>query len=438
LSLSYFNDINPEYNRDQIEFIYHKIKDQELTEYEKKLLNDFDKILAEYEKTKANKESLYGIFSLLSNKNNKLNMLGIDLNRSNMNPFQGLFSESLSIKDIVNMIVKFARVKPKITSKLQKVKKGLIDSIIKKVDDNSFSVRLDESQQKVNLKRKKFISIDNRNKYNNVKTKIITYSATRKQDDKFDLFHSVLYALESGSFTQNPFKINVNPNHYRYPVYSFKQVFNIMIVLDTSNSVSWVTQLIDKVIALITNSAKNSNDKLGLITFNNEKANIIHYPTKNIHQIIGSINNTKTKGLTPLSEGLKKAVNVFTQNRYNLPGMANVIILISDCYPEPMTYKYKDLLDEPICKEFLNECEKIAENKIKFLIINPILNDSKIKADRIGNRLAKSGVEKANGEIINLKGNVSLNIFDSKNTYKLDKHIEDDIKNQISNIRNEL
>jgi len=245
-----------------------------------------------------------------------------------------------------------------------------------------------------------------------------------------------LYALESGSFTRVPFKINVKPTHYRYPVYSFKQDFNIMIVLDTSNSVSWVTQVIDKVIALITNSARNSNDKLGLITFNNEKANIIHYPTKNIHQIIGSINNTKTKGLTPLSEGLKKAVNVFTQNRFNLPGMANAIILISDCYPEPLTNKYKDLLDEPVCKEFLFECEKIAENKIKLLIINPILNESKINIDRIGYRLAKLAVEKSKGNLINLKGRMSYDFLGRKNIYLINKHYDFDIQNQISNFRN--
>ncbi len=438
MSLFYSEDSSSEYNYNQIDFIYKKLKDKELTEYEKKLLKEFDKIWNDYEKTKANKESLYGIFSLLSNKNSKQHILAMNTDQSSINPFQGIFSESVSLKDLIKAVVKFARVKPKIKSKLKTVKKGIFDTVFKAFENNSFSIKLDNSHYKLILKRKKYLSSINDNKCNNVKTKTISYSSKGKQYHNLSLYQSILFAVESGSYKQNPFKIIVNPTHFRYPVYSFKQDFNMMMVLDTSNSISWITGIIDKVISLITNSVKNCNDKLGLITFSNEKANVIHYPTKNVRQIAGSVNKSKPSGLTPLSDGLKMAVTVLSQNRYNLPGMANAIILISDCYPEPLTYKYKDLFDEPICKEFIFACEKIAEKKIKLLIIIPILNEAKIKTDRIGYRLAKLGVEKANGEIVNLKGNVSFDFLNRMNTYHLDKHFEAEIQQQISNLRTGL
>ena len=438
MSLQFSGEFDSDDIHNQIEFIYKKVKDKELTEYEKKLLKEFDKIWDEYEKTKANKESLYGIFSLLSNKNSKKMIMGMDSNQSFLNPFQGIFSESVSIKELINAVVKFAKGKSKTESKFIKVKKGIQEKLTQFLDKTSFSVKLDDSQKQIFLKRKKYLSAINYKMLNSIKTKVISYSSNGNQYNNLDLFHSILYAVESGSFSNKPVKIVVNSTHFRYPVYSFKQDFNIMMVLDTSNSVSWITHIIDKVIALVTNSAKNSNDKLGLITFNNDTANLIHHPTKNINQIIGSVNNSNPKGFTPLSEGLRKAVNVLSQNRYNLPGMANAIILISDCYPEPLTYKHKDLMEEPVCKEFIFECEKIAEKKIKFLLINPILNDSKVKKDRIGYRLANLGVEKANGNLINLKGRAAFDYIGRMRVSDIDRTFEKNMKDQLLSMRNSI
>ena len=148
-----------------------------------------------------------------------------------------------------------------------------------------------------------------------------------------------------------------------------------MLVLDTSKSISWVIPHIEKFISYITSNVSNARDKLGLITFNNDLAQIYHYPTLNVKQVIGTINEMEAKGQTPLGEGLNLALQVFSKDQYKLPGMKNLLILISDCFPEPLEGGHKDLLEEPSYKLVLSASKKIRDEKLGFIIINPAAKD---------------------------------------------------------------
>ncbi len=56
-----------------------------------------------------------------------------------------------------------------------------------------------------------------------------------------------------------------------------------------------------------------------------------------------------------------------------------MVVLISDCYPEPITGKYENMLDEPSYKAVEQSVKLLDSNKISLMIINPIKPVGKIQ-----------------------------------------------------------
>lgn len=163
----------------------------------------------------------------------------------------------------------------------------------------------------------------------------------------------------------------------------------------------------EKIISMLTAQASVSKDKLGLIVFQDDRAQIIHYPTSNIRHVIGTINTLTPKGKTPLSGGIKLALQTLEHSRFQVTGMSNAIVLLSDCFPEPITGEYEDQLDEPACQDILNVCDKIAAAKIKFLVINPGINGIKGYQKHLGYRLGKLAAERADGSFLDLMADIN-------------------------------
>jgi len=187
-----------------------------------------------------------------------------------------------------------------------------------------------------------------------------------------------------------------------------------MLVLDTSKSISWVISHIEKIISYITSNVSNSRDKIGLITFNNDLAQIYHYPTLNVKQVIGTINEMEAKGKTPLGEGLNLALQVFSNEQYKIPGMKNLIILVSDCFPEPLEGGHKDLLDEPSYKLVLSASEKIRNEKLGFIIINP---SEKKDKDKWNAKLIKKIIDITKAKYIEIHPKMKFNLLKGEKAF---------------------
>ena len=201
-------------------------------------------------------------------------------------------------------------------------------------------------------------------------------------------------------------------------MYERNLTYNIMLVLDTSKSIMWVVQHIEKFLSHIVSQISNSEDKLGLITFNNDLAKIYHYPTANIRQVIGTINKLEPKGSTPLGKGLSLATRVFSKERYRILGVKNIIILISDCFPEPLEGGHKDLLEEPSYKDVISATEKIKREKIELIIINPSIYKS--DKNSWNKKLIKKVINISNAKYMEIHPKKSTNIF-NKERFEIDR-----------------
>ncbi|MDY0151636.1 MAG: VWA domain-containing protein [Candidatus Cloacimonas sp.] len=370
------------------------------------LLKSWDDVWESYEKQPETLEALQGIYSLLSNPDYKFIEFNADFTASAQSPFNRLFGDAMSLKEVVTIALNFVKSRLVESPVLKTVIKGVEEQ--SKESSTTFDVKLATQEiSKIGFKRKKITSFKHGAGIHHTTGPIVSWSSENYDDAQLAIYQTVKGAISDGAFSRDPFSIYVSDRHFRYPVYQSKQSFNIMLVLDISNSVKWILKFMEKIISMLTAQASVSKDKLGLIVFQDDRAQIIHYPTSNIRHVIGTINTLTPKGKTPLSGGIKLALQTLEHSRFQVTGMSNAIVLLSDCFPEPITGEYEDQLDEPACQDILNVCDKIAAAKIKFLVINPGINGIKGYQKHLGYRLGKLAAERADGSFLDLMADIN-------------------------------
>jgi Mg-chelatase subunit ChlD len=377
---------------------------------------------------------LQGIFYLLSHpdlKNIEFEPQPLAFAQS---PFNQLFMEPMSLREVLKIAKHFVKNRLFESDIVQTITKGVTG--LTKDTESTFEVELKENQfRKIGFNRKKITSYRSGSLISTAGLPIVSWTGSHSLYSKPHLYQTIKAAVLDGSFESNPFHLHIKDRHFRYPVYQQKQNFNIMLVLDISSSVKWVLKFMAKIISMLTAQASVSKDKLGLIIFNDDRAQIMHYPTINVRHVIGTINTLTPAGTTPLAEGINLAMQTLEHSRFQVTGMSNAIVLLSDCFPEPITGEQKDPLDEPVCQQILHVCDKIAEHKIKLLVLNPSLSNMTNYEQQVGYRLGKLAAERANGNFLNLVANVTGSSFSNEENYVITDNMLKKFVDEIGEFR---
>lgn len=413
------------------------IEDTNLSQEQIMLLERIAKMFDEYCDTKINFQNLKGIFSFLSNQDRKI-LLPLSQRGSTKSLF--MFDERMSVKEIIKFVMGMVKNRNKIKTSaknLPKYKTVIKNKLFKfKDEETKFSLDISDLQKvKINFAKRKKLKYSEKNKKNSLshEGRIIRFS--KKKSENIAIVPTILNAIKQGNYFLKEKKFNIQTKNFLYPEYEKKLTYNIMLVLDTSKSISWLIPHIEKFIFHITSHIFNSRDKIGLITFSNDLAKIYHYPTLNVRQIIGTINKIKAKGKTPLGNGLNLALQVLSKDQYQIHGAKNFIILISDCFPEPLEGGHKNLLDEPAYKFVLSVSKKIRNKKLGFIIINPaikknnLVNWNKKLIDKIIN------ITKAN--YIEFQPVIKYNLFKGEKAFIDDEKLTELI-NIVTDIKMEV
>jgi Mg-chelatase subunit ChlD len=381
-------------------------------------------------------ETLQRIFYLLSHPDLKNIEFEPDLLApGGGSPFNRLFGDPMSLRDVVRIAKEYVKNR---FLETDEVVKTIIKGVTKTHTeaDSTFDVELKENEfKKIAFQRKKITSFRQGSAVNSAGLPIVSWTSYQSLNSKPHLYQTVKAAILDGSFVRKPFHISIKGRHFRYPVYQQKQNFNIMLVLDISSSVKWILKFMARIISMLTAQANAAKDKLGLIIFNDDRAQIMHYPTTNIRHVIGTINTLAPTGATPLAEGIKLAMQTLDHSRFKVTGMSNAIVLLSDCFPEPITGEHKDPLDEPVCQEILHVCDKIAEHKIRLLVLNPSLNYMSNYEQQIGYRLGKKAAECANGNFLNLVATACGSTLSAEENYVLSDQMLKKFVDEVADFR---
>lgn len=176
----------------------------------------------------------------------------------------------------------------------------------------------------------------------------------------------------------------------------------LILLVDTSNSVLQFAKSFAIIISSLTSFFHHHKDRIGLIVLRGSQAQIINHPTHNIRVIIRGLKSLKIKGATPLADGMFKALNTAKISNKKNPGSKSLVVLISDCYPEPLSGNYSDLFDEPAYKNTLLAAGLYKKYKIPLLLINPNFHHKNLENYFPGEKLSKKITDLSGGKLIKL------------------------------------
>ena len=398
-------------------------EDQELSDNQIRMLRKMMQMFVDYNDSKLNLQMLAGIYQLLSNPDSEVM---IPFPKRGIDKSLFTFAENIPARQLIEFVLNIVKNQPFKTRKkdlprFRTIRKDISSS---DMENNGFSINTtDINKVRMNFAKraKSKFSSGSSNSLNLEKGRIVNYS--EKGTGNLAITRTILNSVTNGHYSLHDNRFNIKKTDFCYPKYEENIVYNIMLVLDTSDSISWVIPHIEKFISQITSNVSNSRDKLGLITFNNDLAQIYHFPTLNVKQVIGTINKLDVKGKTPLGDGLNLATQVFSRSQFKQMGTKNLIILISDCFPEPLEGGHKDLLNEPSYKLVVSASEKIRDNNIGFIIINPT---SKTKTKNNWNKkLIDKILEITDAKYIEINPKIEFNIFKGEKAYIEDESINE-------------
>jgi Mg-chelatase subunit ChlD len=182
---------------------------------------------------------------------------------------------------------------------------------------------------------------------------------------------SIIAALVTRGKGEAKPKIRLETSDLRVWVRQGRSSVTLVLITDASYSTYHFLPAVSKALSIVYRDAYRNRDRVGLIAFQKNSAKIMNHPTNNLRVTLGNLARLSPSGFTPLADGLKKAVEMFKQEKRRSPNFIPFAVLISDCFPEPLTHKYADLLEEPAYQETLRISKDFRRAKIPILVINP-------------------------------------------------------------------
>ena len=117
------------------------------------------------------------------------------------------------------------------------------------------------------------------------------------------------------------------------------------------------------ILSLLTD-AYQRRDRVGLIVFNKNDANLVLPPTNSVQLARKALMDIAVGGKTPLSAGLYLAYQVFRQEAYSHPDVLPLMILLTDGAGNV------SMTDLPPQQEAHKIAELIAETDVRSVVIN--------------------------------------------------------------------
>ncbi len=185
------------------------------------------------------------------------------------------------------------------------------------------------------------------------------------------LVPSIITALVNRGKGEKKPKVKLEASDLRVWVRHGRSSVTLVLITDASYSTYHFLPAISKALSIVYRDAYRNRDRLGLIAFQKKSARIMNHPTNNLRVTLGNLTRLSPSGFTPLADGLKKALEVFKQEKRRSPNFIPFAVLLSDCFPEPLTHKYADLLEEPAYQKTLKISKDFRRKKIPILVINP-------------------------------------------------------------------
>lgn len=181
-----------------------------------------------------------------------------------------------------------------------------------------------------------------------------------------------------------------------------QESLTLILLIDVSRSTYSFKILFAHILDALSAYFHRHDDRIGLISLQGLQARILNHPTRNHRVIIRNLANLEIHGETPLADGLLKALDMAGLEQHRKPGSKSIVILLSDCYPEPLTRKTENIFDEPAYQNVLHAAALYRTRKVSLVVINPAFPLHPPRNLLPGQRLSMEIVRVAGGRLLRM------------------------------------
>jgi len=211
---------------------------------------------------------------------------------------------------------------------------------------------------------------------------------------------TIINSITNGHYNLKTNKFNItNSDMLGWTLQEYESLTLILLV-DVSKSTWPFIKTFKEILRSLTGYFSKHNDRVGLISLQGLQAKTYSHPTHNFRVVARGLTRLKFHGETPIADGLYKSLNMARLERSKNPGSKSIVILLSDCYPEPITPGCINIIDDPAYRNSITAAAQYKKAKTLLLIINPAVDS--VEAKLPGEMLAKSMAEASGGRLINL------------------------------------
>ena len=174
----------------------------------------------------------------------------------------------------------------------------------------------------------------------------------------------------------------------------------LILLVDVSQSTWALVKVFREILKSLAGHFKKHKDRVGLVSLQGPQAKIFTHPTHNFRVVARGLSRLKVEGETPLADGLQKALSLSILERRKNPGSRSVVILLSDCYPEPLTTNTKNVFDDPAYRSSVRAAIPYRRAGVTLLVINPAFESE--EGTLPGERLSRTLAQVSGGRLIKL------------------------------------
>ncbi|RLI61698.1 MAG: hypothetical protein DRO93_03450 [Candidatus Thorarchaeota archaeon] len=148
-----------------------------------------------------------------------------------------------------------------------------------------------------------------------------------------DVPTTVLAAIARTGKKQRGRPLKIAWQDIREKVFTARTPLTVILVIDVSLSMRAHMSDVRKVVERIERETRGSRDRVGIVAFKDSGAVEVQAPTSNWNKIYRALARLRLSGLTPLADGIMKAMETLKREKMRNPDVESLIVVISDFSP---------------------------------------------------------------------------------------------------------
>jgi Mg-chelatase subunit ChlD len=203
---------------------------------------------------------------------------------------------------------------------------------------------------------------------------------------------TILNTIRSGNYDLRRRRLTVRDDNLVGWDRTENESLTLILLVDVSKSTWAFIEVFKEILRSLTDYFNRHKDRIGLIALQGEQAVIYCHPTHNFRVVARGLGRLKFHGMTPLADGLFKSLSMARLEKSKSPGSRCTVILLSDCYPEPLLPGYDDVFDDPAYRRSINVAATYRKAQTMLLVINPTFSSPEgvLPGEILSKRLAQA------------------------------------------------